>query len=148
MQAGALEQNNLTKVLTFSKSRLEVSVKLPFAFLSSNLFLTKGKQNLCQIWSSMPVTIKGIVPKGYNICRVTLKWETFRYCLIYTGVAPLLCFKWEGMLNMFKEWYMTTANTESFEMHFSGRQLYSYRIPNEYSQTRNRKRLCCTSNSL
>lgn len=47
-EAGALEKNNMTKVLTYSKIRLEVLVKLPFAFLSSNLFLTKGKHNLYQ----------------------------------------------------------------------------------------------------
>lgn len=47
-KAGALEQNNMAKVLTYSKIRLEALVKLPFAFLSSNLFLTKGKQNLYQ----------------------------------------------------------------------------------------------------
>lgn len=148
MQAGALEQNNMIKVLTFSKSRLEVSVKLPFAFLSGNLFLTKGKQNLCQIWPDVVATIKGIVLKGWYICRVSLRWETFRCSHIYSGVVPLLCYKREEMLNMFKYWYMTTAKTELLIMHLSGRQLYSYRMPNEYSQAINRNCLCCTSNSL
>lgn len=126
-KAGALEQNNMTKVLTYSKIRLEVLVKLPFAFLSSNLFLTKGKLNLCQWWSNMLFANKGIVSKGWFTCRVTLKSETFSNYLIYTGAA-LLCFIQESMLKMIKYWYMTTANTESLIIHFFRRHLYS--MPN------------------
>lgn len=70
-KAGALERT--TKVLTYSKIRLGVLVKLPFTFLSSNLFLTKDKQNLCQQRSNMLVANKGIVSKGWFTCRATLK---------------------------------------------------------------------------
>lgn len=146
-KAGALEQNNITKVLTYSKIRLEVLVKLPFAFLSSNLFLTKGKINLCQWWSNMLVANKGIVSKGWFTCRVTLKWEAFSNYLIYTWVT-LLCFKQEGRLKMFKYWYMTTANIESLIMHFFRRQFYSSGMPNLYSQAMKTNCLCCTRNSL
>lgn len=62
-KSGALKQN-MTKVLTYNKIRLEVLVKLPFAFLSSNLFLTKGKENLCQQCSNMLVANKELFQKA------------------------------------------------------------------------------------